>query len=345
MKSVKSFALITALAAALSLTAAGCGGDEGGSSASAKAEPEAITLKLGHIQSEQDLWQLGSIKFKEEVEKLSNGTIKVEIFPNSTLGGDRDLAEGMKMGTVDFALIAGVLGNFDKSISILELPYLFRNHDEYVKIVNGPIGEEIAGNVLKSSGIRVLNFWDRGPRHVTANKAIMTPDDIKGLKIRVPEIPAMVDTWKAMGATPTPMALGEVYTSIQQGTIDGVENPLAVLYNGKFQEVAKYLLLDGHVYNVTNLVVGVDFWNSLTPDQQKLLKETCDEAAVYQNQIQEQVEQELLKKFADEGVTITEPSDEFKTQLREAAAKFYQLLEFTEVWSPNLYQTVQDNMK
>ncbi len=140
------------------------------------------------------------------------------------------------------------------------------------------------------------------------------------------------------------MALGEVYTSIQQGTIDGVENPLAVLYNGKFHEVAKYLLLDGHVYNVTNLVVGVDFWNSLTADQQKLLKETCDEAGKYQNGVQEKAEQEILKKFADEGVTITEPSEEFKKELKDAAMKFYSLPDFKD-WTPGLYDTVKKAMQ
>ncbi len=308
MKSVKSFALITALAAALSLTAAGCGGDEGGSSASAKAEPEAITLKLGHIQSEQDLWQLGSIKFKEEVEKLSNGTIKVEIFPNSTLGGDRDLAEGMKMGTVDFALIAGVLGNFDKSISILELPYLFRNHDEYVKIVNGPIGEEIAGNVLKSSGIRVLNFWDRGPRHVTANKAIMTPDDIKGLKIRVPEIPAMVDTWKAMGATPTPMAWSEVYTGLQQHTIDAQENPIPFIYGGRIQEVQSHISLTAHKYEYVTLAMSDRKFQQLTKEQQDIIVKAAQTATDYENNLVNTETEKLLKEMVEKnGMTVDHP--------------------------------------
>lgn len=124
MKKPSLLHIAAALVAALGITLAGCGDDKAAAGGSVASEPKAevITLKLGHIQSEQDLWQTGSLKFKEEVEKLSNGTMVVNIFPNSTLGGDRDLAEGMKMGTVDFGLIAGVLGNFDKSISILELP-------------------------------------------------------------------------------------------------------------------------------------------------------------------------------------------------------------------------------
>ena len=202
---------------------------------------EPIVLKLGHIQSENDFWHLGSLKFKEEVEKRSNGTMTVNIYPNSTLGGDRDMAEGMQMGTVDFALIAGVLGNFERSIGLLELPYLFNSQEEFSKIVYGPIGDEIAGNVQKASGILILDWWDRGARQVTANKPINKLEDIKGLKIRLPEIPAMVATWKTMGAAPTPMAWSEVYTGLQQHVIDAQENPIPFIYGGRIHEVQKYL--------------------------------------------------------------------------------------------------------
>ena len=119
--------------------------------ASSQAAP--LELKLGHIQTEQDFWHLGSLKFKEELEKRSNGEITLKIYPNSTLGGDRDLVEGMQMGTVDFGLVAGVLGNFEKSIGLLELPYLFDSQEEFNKVIHGPIGEEIASRMVKTSGM------------------------------------------------------------------------------------------------------------------------------------------------------------------------------------------------
>lgn len=303
MKKFGIFAVLASAVMAVSVALSGCGGDE--------QKDEVITLKLGHIQSEQDLWNLGSIKFKEEVEKLSQGKIKVDIFPNSTLGGDRDLAEGMKMGTVDFALIAGVLGNFDKSISILELPYLFRNHDEYNKIVNGAIGKEITGNVLKSSGIRILNWWDRGPRHTTANKPINTPADLAGLKIRVPEIPAMVDTWKAMGATPTPMAWSEVYTGLQQHTIDAQENPIPFIYGGRIQEVQDYIILTAHKYEYVTLAMSDKKFQSLTPEQQDIIIKAAQTATDYENNLVVTETDKLLKEMVEKnGMTVITPDIE-----------------------------------
>lgn len=177
----------------------------------------SVVLKLGHIQSEQDPWQLGAEKFAEECAILSNGDIRVEIYPNSTLGGDRDLAEGMQMGTVDMALIAGVLSNFDDSISILEIPYLFRNEGEFETIIYGDIGKQIADNVLQSSGIRILDWWERGPRLITSNKPINSVEDMKGLKIRIPEISAMQSVFNSWGAAATTMAWSEVYSSFTAG--------------------------------------------------------------------------------------------------------------------------------
>lgn len=214
---MKKSLLFMALMAAGLMTA--CSGDtsseapaqEAGQTAAAQqgeaqSEPsgDAIVLKLGHIQSEQDLWHLGAVKFAERVEELSDGQITVQIYPNSTLGGDRDMAEGMQMGTVDIALIAGVLSNFDDSISILEIPYLFRSEEEFETIIYGDIGQEIADHVRESSGIRILNWWQRGPRLITSSKPINSVDDMKGLKIRIPEINAMEQVFSAWARQPPP---------------------------------------------------------------------------------------------------------------------------------------------
>ena len=346
---------LTVLAAAFAFTLAGCGGESSSSAssstastASADTAAEPIVLRVGYENHPGEPFDLGCQKWQELLEQKSGGTMKIELYPSSQLGSKDDIMDQMVAGEPVCTLTDGAF-YADRGVPDMGIvfgPFLFDSWEQAFKLNSSPWYQEQAKKLEEVAHIHIVSTdWRYGARHTLTTKPVTKLEDFAGLKVRVPTNQIQVKGFEVLGATPTPMALGEVYTSIQQGTIDGVENPLAVLYNGKFQEVAKYLLLDGHVYNVTNLVVGVDFWNSLTPDQQKLLKETCDEAAVYQNQIQEQVEQELLKKFADEGVTITEPSDEFKAQLREAAAKFYQLPEFTEVWSPNLYQTVQDNMK
>ena len=161
--------------------------------------------------------------------------------------------------------------------------------------------------------------------------------------MRVPTNIIQIKGFEVLGAKPVPMPLDEVYNALKKGEIDAVENPLAVLYNGKFQEVAKYLLLDGHVHNVTNLVVGEDFWNSLTKEQQEILQSTCEEAGVYQNEMLSKAEDELLKQFEAAGVTITFPDELLRIQLKAASLKFYTLPEFSK-WSPNLYETVNKAM-
>jgi len=289
--------------------------------ASKEATSEVIELKLGHIQSENDLWHDGAIKFKEEVEARSNGTIKVSLFPNSTLGGDRDMAEGMQIGTVDFALIAGVLGNFEPSIQLLELPYLFSNEEEYNKVVHGEVGKEISDKVLAASDIRILNFWDRGPRHVTSNKPINSLADLQGLKIRLPEIKAMVDTWSAMGASPTTMAWNEVYTGLEQNVIEAQENPIPFIYGGRIHEVQKYIALTAHKYEYVTLAMSNATWNKLTEEQQQIITEAANVATEYENGLVKENTDEILEKMKSEGLQVTTPDI---TELATAAKKAHE---------------------
>ncbi|MDQ0349081.1 TRAP transporter substrate-binding protein [Ancylobacter vacuolatus] len=268
---------------------------------------DVLNLKLGHIQSEQDLWHLGAQKFKEELEKRSNGTITLTIYPNSTLGGDRDLVEGMQMGTVDFGLIAGVLGNFAPSIQLLELPYLFKSQDEFNKVVKGKIGEEIAGKVVETANVRILDWWERGSRQVTANKPINGIEDLKGLKIRVPEIPAMVTTWRAIGANPTPMAWSEVYTGLEQGVISAQENPIPFIFGGRINEVQSNLSFTNHKYEYVTLSISEMRWKQLTPEQQKIVVEAANAATAFENEQVRTKTDEMLKKMEAAGLKVSHP--------------------------------------
>ncbi|MEG6615978.1 TRAP transporter substrate-binding protein [Peptococcaceae bacterium 1198_IL3148] len=307
----------------LSLVLVGCGGDK------AASDGDVVELKLGHIQSENDLWHEGALKFKEEVEKRSNGEIKISIYPNSTLGGDRDMAEGMQIGTVDFALIAGVLGNFEQSIQLLELPYLFNSEEEYNRVIHGEVGKEIQDRVLQASDIRILNFWDRGPRHVTANKPINTLEDIKGLKIRLPEIKAMEDTWKAMGAAPTTMAWSEVYTGLEQNVIEAQENPIPFIYGGRIHEVQDYLALTAHKYEYVTLSMSENTWSKLTPEQQEIITEAANVATEYENQLVKEQTNEILEKMKSEGLQVITPdTEEFAAAAKKAHADFAKTVDY-----------------
>jgi tripartite ATP-independent transporter DctP family solute receptor len=295
----------------------------------------ALTLKLGHVQTETDLWHVGSLKFAELVDAKTNGEIKVQVYPNSTIGNDRDMAEGLQMGSVDFSLIAGVLGNFEPSLQIMEMPYLFKNEEHLRKVIYGPVGETLLANLLKSSSIRGLSFWDRGPRHLTTNKPVNTLADIKGLKIRVPEIPPMVAAWKAMGANPTPMAWGEVYTALQQNVIDAQENPIPIIYSGKIYEVQKNLALTRHKYEYVIFVMSERTWSKLTPAQQKAVSEAAAEATQYENKLVFEKTGEILKELQANGMQVTEPDVTEWAKIAQTTHK-----EFAEKYGIDIYNQI-----
>ncbi|MBF7095635.1 TRAP transporter substrate-binding protein [Alkalibacter mobilis] len=319
MKKIIVYLLVLSM---LAFVLTGCSND-GDSGNGGSGSEEVVELKLGHIQSENDIWHEGALKFKEVVEEKSNGSMTVTIYPNSTLGGDRDMAEGLQIGTLDFALIAGVLGNFEPSIQLLELPYLFDNYEEYSTVIHGEIGQQIADKVLDASGIRILTFWDRGARHVTSNKPINSLADIQGLKIRLPEIKAMSDTWAAMGAAPTTMAWNEVYTGLEQKVIEAQENPIPFIYGGRIHEVQDYLALTAHKYEYVTIAMSDLTWQSLTDEQKAIVEEAAQASTEFENGLLEDTTQELLDKMVDEGLTVTTPDTaEFAAAAKAAHEEF-----------------------
>lgn len=289
------------------------------------AEPakKPIVMKLGHVQNESDLWQLGALKFAELVDAKTKGEVQIKVFPNSTIGNDRDMAEGMQIGSVDFALIAGVLGNFEPSIQIMELPYLFKDETHLRKVMYGPIGDQLLDKLLKSSDIRGLAFWERGPRQLTTNKPVNSLSDIKGLKIRVPEIPPIIAAWKAMGTNPTPMAWGEVYTGLQQNVIEAQENPIPFIHAGKIYEVQKYIAMTNHKYEYVLIAMSNKAWLKLNAEQQKAVKEAAAEATKYENQLVFEKSDNLLKDLQAKGMKVTKPdTTEWAKQARTVHKQF-----------------------
>lgn len=276
-----------------------------GSQEAGAAKP--VTLKLGHIQSDQDVWHKAAVFFAQKVEEKTGGTVKVEVYPNSTIGNDRDMAEGLQLGSVDFALIAGVLGNFEPSLQILELPYLIENEQHLRNVVYGPIGEELFARLLKSSNIRGLTYWERGPRHITSNFPINSIADVKGFKMRLPEIPAMLAYWRAAGANPTPMAWGEVYSALQQKVIDGQENPVPYIHSSRLEEVQSYIAMTAHKYEYVTISMSNKTYEKLTADQQKAVYAAAAESAEYQNKLVAELTDTLFKDLQAKGMKVTYP--------------------------------------
>ncbi|MBN2899377.1 MAG: C4-dicarboxylate TRAP transporter substrate-binding protein [Clostridia bacterium] len=305
---------------------------------------EPIVIQIGYANNPGEPLDLAVNEWKRLIEERSNGEIVMEIFPSSQLGSKNDLIDQMLAGDSVITLADGAF-YADRGVAdfgIVFAPFVFDSWDEAWNLTKSDWYQE-QSDQLAEKGLRILTSnWKYGDRHTMTVKPVRTVEDLKGMKIRVPNNTIQIKGFEALGATPTPMALGEVYTSLQQGTIDGLENPLTVLYNGKFQEVAKYLILDGHVKNFTTWVAGEEFFNSLTPEQQQLLKETGDEAGIYNNDIQDKIAAETIEKLKAEGVEIIDINiDEFK----DKAMSFYDMPEIKAMWSEGLYDTVKDAMK
>lgn len=329
---------VSALLAAAMLT--GCGSGQ-----QSAAKDGKVVIQVGYENNPGEPFDKGVNKWKELLEQKSNGTMVIETYPSSQLGSKNDLIDQMIAGQPVVTLADGAFyaDRGVKDFGIVFGPFLFDNWDQCWKLVKSQWYAD-KSKELESKGLKILGSnWVYGARHTLTTKPVNAVEDLKGLKIRVPNNAIQVKGFEVLGAVPTPMPLGDTYTALQQGTIDGVENPLPVLYNGKFQEVAKYLILDGHVKNFTTLVCGAQFFNSLTPEQQKMLLETCEEAGLYNNEKQAASEKEVLEKFRSEGVTVVEPSNTVLQGFHDAAKKFYDLPDFG--WSKGLYDTVKSAMQ
>jgi len=270
------------------------GAKESGSTASKEA-PKPIILRIAHTHTEEGLYYKGSVKFKELVESRTNGRIKVEHYPNGQLGADKDIQEGVKLGTIETGLSSSPVVSLNDYFKLLDAPYLFVSHAHIARVLDGEIGEQMA-KPLEAVGIKHLGYWENGFRHITNNKRpIYKPEDLAGIKLRIPESPVRMNTFKAFGANPVAMPFTEVFGALQQGIIDGQENPLATIYQASLHEVQKYLSLTSHVYSAVHLLMNKKLFDSLPADLQKILVEAGKETAQYTRQLGAEADLKLAK--------------------------------------------------
>ena len=260
-----------------------------------------VTLKLGHIAEPENPYGQGADHFAKLVKERSNGEIIIQVYPSSQLGNQRDLVEGLTFGTVDMTLTGtAVLGNFVPEVSIFDLPFLFRDVQHAYKALD-TVGMELCKKG-EARGMITLAIWENGIRHMTNNaRPIVKPEDMKGLKFRVMEQPVYIEMMKALGASPTPMAMSELYTALQKGVIDGQENPLAHIATKRFYEVQKYISLTGHTYAPELVMISAIAWKKLTPEQQALLRKAAEDTRDWQRQLCRDKEGDFLKILKESG--------------------------------------------
>ncbi|MDJ0621427.1 MAG: TRAP transporter substrate-binding protein [Desulfocapsaceae bacterium] len=269
----------------------------------------AMTIKLGVVTKPGSAQNIVAEKFKQTVEAETAGEITVKIFHSKSMGTETEILQQIQMNTLQMGIItAGVFDTFDPMVRVINYPFLFKDHAQADEILDGPLGQEILDN-LATSGFKGLCFSENGFRNLTNNRhPVKTPADIKGLKVRVMASALHQKIWQALGANPTPMPW-PIYTELEQGVIDGQENPLWVMEVYKLYEVQKYLTLTRHVYSPHIDVASLKWWQTLEPSTQNLLQRAMYEAAVFQRQDNRSKNSDRLKLLKEKGFFIEESPD------------------------------------
>ena len=282
-------------------------------------------MKFGSINTKDRSITLAMNKFAEQVEKETNGGIKVEVFPDSQLGGERDNFEGLQLGSLQASIIStAVSSTFSPNMSILDLPFLFKDQETAYRVLDGEIGDRLLAE-LTDQGVIGMNFWENGYRYLTNSvREVKSPEDLTGLKIRTMESPIHLDLWKELGVLPTPMAFPELFTALQQGTVDGQENPYVVTATNRFYEVQDFLTVTQHVYGANIFLISKVFWDTLSDEEQAIITKVGEEAKEYQREVERQQAEEFLAVLKEKGMKITELTEEEKQVFKDRVQPVYE---------------------
>jgi tripartite ATP-independent transporter DctP family solute receptor len=265
-----------------------------------------LELKFGHVGEPGSLFAKSAEEFAKRANARLEGKAKVVVFGSSQLGGDKELLQKLKLGTVDFALPSTVMSSESDLFGIFEMPYLVKDREHMKRIEKEIVWPALAPEVEKK-GLKIIAVWENGYRHITNNRRpIRVPADLKDIKLRTPEGKWRVKMFQAYGANPSPMKFSEVFTALQTGVFDGQENPFSQIYSAKFHEVQKYLSLTGHVYTPAYVTVGAKKWASLPADVRKTLEDTAKEVQAFVYETAAKDENELLAKIKAAGVQVNE---------------------------------------
>jgi len=282
---------------------------------------ETIKIGIGHGPTHS--FTQAMERFGQILEKKRPGEYKVQIFHSSQLGSERVMQEALTLGSLEMT-VTGLLNIYEPKFALLEAPFLFRDRDHILKVQESDVVTKLA-STLPPKGLRLVGFVENGFRNITNNvRPINTPADVKGLKIRTPENLAQIETFRALGAQPTPMPFAELYNALRQGVVDGQENPLQNINDGKLYEAQKHLAITGHIYNSAYVVISERFFQKQKPDQQKAILEAVREATLWQfNYIREQ-DVKLLESLKQQGMQVTMPDQSaFRTATAPAYEAFY----------------------
>jgi tripartite ATP-independent transporter DctP family solute receptor len=283
-----------------------------------------ITLRMGTVQNVNSNFNKGLNVMADAIKKYSNGNITMKVFPDGQLGAERDMIEGVSLGTIEMCMVSSApLANFSSDFLLFDLPYLVTNREKAYRVFDGKIGRSIL-DTLKAKGIYAFSFWENGYRNITNNKKpIVHPADMKGMKIRVMENEVQQATFKALGAFPTPMAWPEVFTALEQGVIDAQENPMVAIASTKIYEIQKYVTLTGHVYTPGVVLINAKLFNSFSKETRKIIRKAEAEARVWERNYSEELDAKLIQELKAKGIVFTKVKKaEWKAAVQPVYAQY-----------------------
>ncbi|HSB78759.1 MAG TPA: TRAP transporter substrate-binding protein [Candidatus Methylomirabilis sp.] len=277
----------------------------------AMSAEKTFVIKLAHVHVPEHPTSVGCLRFAKLMEERTNGRVKIEVYPGSQMGNERELYEALMMGTLEMGTIStSSIASFTRESGIWDLPFLFRDSGHAYRVMDGSIGKKVDAIALEKTGVRFIGYFENGWRHMTNKvRPINKPEDLNGLKIRSMTAPVMIETIRALGANPVPIAWGETYLALQQGVAEGQENPHVNTFGAKLYEVQKYVSLTGHVYNPQVFSVNNKFYESLPADIQKLILMTAKEVIDQARRESQALDSDFLKKLVEKGMIVNTPPD------------------------------------
>jgi tripartite ATP-independent transporter DctP family solute receptor len=305
--------------------------------APAFAQAKPTVLKWAHVYETSEPYHTEALWAAEEIKKRTNGKYEIQVFPASQLGNEPQINEALGLGTVDIIYTgAAFVGGVHKPLSISNCPYIFRNFDHWKAYRGSGLFRELAGDYEKKTGNRIVALTYYGERHLTCNKEVNGPDDLKGMKLRVPQAPLYVLFARIYGANPTPIAFAEVYLALQNGTVDAQENPLPTIDAKKFYEVQKFIVLTGHITDALLTIVSSSTWNKLSDADKKTFEEVLKEAAARATAQIIEIEKNLGAEFKKKGKEVVAVN---RAPFREATMKLHNGPDAT--WPKEIYDKLQ----
>ncbi len=305
------------------------------------SEGEESTIRFGIGLAESSPQYISVEYFRDILEERTDGRISVDIFPNSQVGDDNEMMDGLQSGTLEMTYPStSPAATIVPELAVFDLPFLFPSRESAYEVLDSEIGQEMLDS-FEGTGIKALYFTENGYRQLTNSQTeIQGPDDVGGLRVRVMENEVQLSIWNALGANPTPMAFGEVFSAMEQGVVDGQENPWSTILTSNFAEVQQYGAETRHVYTPFMIMISQGFWDGLSPEDQEIVQEAAEQSGDYERMISEEYDEYSKEQLAEQGMEISELDEQQLAEFQDATEPVY------DEWAPrigeDLVQDIQD---